>query len=100
MSRLPVARWTRESRVLGPKGGAKPRRAMGFAAGQSGVPLTHQGISTVSGGISDSNPASEVSFRLPRAELSSTEENLPEEFSTTSGSTAATVHEAPSVENT
>uniref|UniRef100_A0A3P9B7P3 Si:dkey-221l4.10 n=1 Tax=Maylandia zebra TaxID=106582 RepID=A0A3P9B7P3_9CICH len=60
----------------------------------------NMGISSVSGSITNSNPASESSFRLPRAELTSAEGNQVEQFSTNSGSTVVTIHENPSIENT
>ncbi|XP_068195234.1 noncompact myelin-associated protein [Antennarius striatus] len=91
---------TRVSRVLGAIGGSKPRHKMGHSTGQSSMPLSPIGVSSVSGSLNNSNPVSENSFQLPRAELSSMEDNNIEQFSTNSGSTVATIHDAPSVDNT
>lgn len=64
------------------------------------MPLSNIGVASVSGSIANLNPTSENSFRLPRVELNSVEENHIEQFSTTSGSTAVTIHDVPSLENT
>ncbi|XP_068608210.1 noncompact myelin-associated protein [Brachionichthys hirsutus] len=91
---------TRVSRVLGASGGSKPRHKAGHSPGQSSIPLSPMPVSSVSGSVDNSNPLSENSFRLPRAELSSVEDNNVEQFSTNSGSTEATIHDAPSEGNT
>lgn len=70
------------------------------STGQGSVPLRTMGIASVSGSISNTTPTSQISFWLPRAELNSVEEGHMEQFSTTIGSTAVTIHEVPSVENT
>ncbi|KAM9340948.1 noncompact myelin-associated protein [Symphorus nematophorus] len=93
-------RRTHVSRVLGASGGSKPRQKMSQSTVQSSMPLSPVGVSSVSGSITNSNPASENGFRLPRAELNSVEENHIEQFSTNSGSTAVTIHDVPSLENT
>ncbi|XP_049917196.1 noncompact myelin-associated protein [Epinephelus moara] len=93
-------RRTHAARVLGASGGSKPRPKMSQSTVQSSMPLSTMGINSVSGSISNSNPASENGFQLPRAELTSSEANLIEQSSTTSDSTAITIHSAPSVENT
>lgn len=96
----PVARRTHVSRVLGASGGSKPRQKMTQTTGQRSVPLSTMGVASVSGGLNNYNLTSGTSFRLPRAELSSVEENHIEQFSTTSGSIAVTIHDIRSVENT
>lgn len=93
-------RRTHASRVLGARGGSKPRPKLSQSTVQSNMPLSTIGISSVSGSITNSNPASESGFQLPRAELSSVEENHIEQFSTTSGSTVVTIHDNPSLGNT
>ncbi|XP_063356248.1 noncompact myelin-associated protein [Pelmatolapia mariae] len=93
-------RRTRESRLLGTSRSSKPRPKMSQSTVQGNLPLTPVGISSVSGSITNSNPPSESSFRLPRAELTSAEGNQVEQFSTNSGSTVVTIHENPSIENT
>ncbi|XP_032356616.1 noncompact myelin-associated protein [Etheostoma spectabile] len=90
-------RRTHVSRVLGASGGSKPRPKMSQS---SNIPLSTMGINSVSGSISNSNPASENGFQLPRVELTSVEGNHIEESSTISDSTAITIHESPSVTNT
>ncbi|KAM6912702.1 noncompact myelin-associated protein [Xenentodon cancila] len=90
-------RRTHASRLLGPRGGSKPRPKMSQSTAQSNMPLNAVGVSSVSGSITNSNPASENSFRLPRAELHSSEGHRLEQFSTTSGSTVVTLHEGPSL---
>lgn len=92
-------RHTRESRLLGHGRGSKPRPKMSQSTVQSNLPLTQVGISSVSGSITNSNPASEHSFQLTRAELNGVEENQIEQISTNSGSSAVTIHDSPS-ENT
>lgn len=89
-------RRTHASRVLGPNNGSKPRQQRT----QSSVPLNTMGITSVSSSIANLSPVSESSFRLPRVELNSVEENHTEQFSTTSGSTAVTMHDIPSMANT
>ncbi|XP_073339274.1 noncompact myelin-associated protein [Pagrus major] len=93
-------RRTHVSRVLGASGGSKPRQKMSQSTVQSNMPLSTVGVNSVSGSMANSNPASEDSFRLPMVELSSVEENHIEQFSTNSGSTAVTIHDVPSLENT
>ncbi|XP_071384218.1 noncompact myelin-associated protein [Centroberyx affinis] len=94
-------RRTHVSRVLGASGGSKARqKKMSSSTVQSGMPLSNLGVSSVSGSIAHSNTASENGFRLPRVELNSTDTNNIEQFSTTSGSTVVTVHDAPSLGNT
>ncbi|XP_061599546.1 noncompact myelin-associated protein [Cololabis saira] len=93
-------RRTHASRILGPRGGSKPRPKMSQYTAQSSMPLNALGVSSVSGSIINSNPASENSFRLPRAVLRGTEGNHLEQFSTTSESTVVTIHEGPSLGNT
>lgn len=87
------------SRVLGATG-SKPRQKMRPSLGQSNVPMNDLWIPSVSGAMGNSNPAFESTFHLPRAELSSVEENRLEQFSTNSGSTAVTIHDVPPLENT
>ncbi|XP_029973265.1 noncompact myelin-associated protein isoform X1 [Salarias fasciatus] len=77
-------RRTHASRVLGLRG-SKPRPKTSQSTSQSNVPLGPVGV--------DGLPP-------PGPELSSLEERRAERASTTSSSTAATVHEQPSVENT
>ncbi|XP_053290449.1 noncompact myelin-associated protein [Pleuronectes platessa] len=91
-------RWTHASRVLG--GSTKPRPKMSQSTVHSSIPLSTLGISSVSSSIANSNPASENIFHLPRAELTSVEENHIEQLSTTSSSTVVTIHESPSLGNT
>uniref|UniRef100_A0A3Q0R4R1 Si:dkey-221l4.10 n=1 Tax=Amphilophus citrinellus TaxID=61819 RepID=A0A3Q0R4R1_AMPCI len=86
--------------ILKTYNGSKPRPKMSQSTVQSNLPLTQMGISSVSGSITNSNPASEHSFQLTRAELNGVEENQIERISTNSGSTAVTIHDNPSVENT
>ncbi|XP_029982273.1 noncompact myelin-associated protein [Sphaeramia orbicularis] len=93
-------RRTHVSRVLGASGGSKPRPKTSQSTVQSNVPLSPIGISSVSGSVANSNPASENGFQLPRVELSSMEGNHIEQFSTTSGSTVVTIHDIPSLGNT
>ncbi|XP_040917487.1 noncompact myelin-associated protein [Toxotes jaculatrix] len=93
-------RRTHVSRVLGASGGSKPRPKMSQSTAQSSMPLGAMGVHSVSGSITNSNPASENSFQLPRVELSSVEGNHIEQFSTTSGSTEVTIHDTPSLGNT
>uniref|UniRef100_A0A3B5B9R6 Non-compact myelin associated protein n=1 Tax=Stegastes partitus TaxID=144197 RepID=A0A3B5B9R6_9TELE len=87
-------RRTHASRVLGARGGSKPRPKMSQSTVHSNMPLTPVGVSSVSGSMTNSNPASENGFQLPRAELSSVEGNHIEQFSTTSGSTVVTIHDS------
>ncbi|XP_041810169.1 noncompact myelin-associated protein [Chelmon rostratus] len=93
-------RRTHVSRVLGASGGSKPRQKMSQSTVQSSMPLSTMGVTSVSGSIGNSNPPPENGFRLPRVELNSVEENHIEQSSTTSGSTAVTIHDAPSLGNT
>nr|XP_046269799.1 noncompact myelin-associated protein isoform X2 [Scatophagus argus] len=93
-------RRTHVSRVLGASGGSKARQKTSQSTGQTNMPLSAMGVASVSGSIANSDPASENSFQLPRVELNSMEENRMERFSTTSGSTAVTIHDIPSMENT
>ncbi|TMS21078.1 noncompact myelin-associated protein [Larimichthys crocea] len=93
-------RWTHVSRVLGPTSGSKARKKMSQSTFQSNMPLSPMGVSSVSGSMANSNPALENGFRLPRVELNSVEENHIEQSSTNSGSTAVTIHDLPSLENT
>lgn len=92
-------RRTHVSRVLGTTG-SKPRQKMRPSVGQSNVPMNDLWVPSVSGGMGNSNPAFENTVQLPRAELSSVEENRLEQFSTNSGSTAVTIHDVPPLENT
>ncbi|XP_070777211.1 noncompact myelin-associated protein [Enoplosus armatus] len=87
-------RRTHVSRVLGASGGSKPRAKMSQSTIQSSMPLNTMGVSSVSGSVTNSNPTSD------RVELNSVEGNHIEQFSTTSGSTAITIHDAPSSGNT
>lgn len=70
------------------------------------MPLNTTGIASVSGSIpSPSHPALENSFRFPRVELNTVGENRTEQplapaFNTSSRSTAVTIHDIPSMENT
>lgn len=93
-------RRTHVSRVLGASGGSKPRQKMSQSTAQRNMPLSAMGVSSVSGSIANSNPASENGFQLPRVELNSEGEHHIEQFSTNSGSTAVTIHDIPSLENT
>ncbi|CAN9502060.1 unnamed protein product [Ophioblennius macclurei] len=88
-------RRTHASRVLGLRG-SKPRPK----TSQSTSHLTTMGVSSVSGSIRLAHPTPENGFRLPRAELSSVEDQHLEQASTNSSSTAVTIHEHPSLENT
>ncbi|XP_047467605.1 noncompact myelin-associated protein [Mugil cephalus] len=92
-------RRTHASRVLGATGGSKPRPKLSQSTIQTGLPLDTVPISSVSGSISYSNPASENNFQMPGMELSSVEGNHIEQFSTTSDSTVVTIHNAPSLGN-
>uniref|UniRef100_A0A3Q3A811 Si:dkey-221l4.10 n=1 Tax=Kryptolebias marmoratus TaxID=37003 RepID=A0A3Q3A811_KRYMA len=85
---------THASRLLG--GSSKPRAKLSQSTGQGSLPLNP--LSSVSGSITNSNPASET-----RLELSSAEGNHIEQFSTTSdysGSTVVTIHDTPLSGNT
>ncbi|GLD67783.1 noncompact myelin-associated protein [Lates japonicus] len=93
-------RRTHASRVLGASGGSKPRPKMSQSTVQSNVPLSTMGVNSVSGSVTNSNPASENGFQLTRVELNSAEGNHIEHFSTTSGSTVVTIHDTPSIGNT
>ncbi|XP_017268673.1 noncompact myelin-associated protein [Kryptolebias marmoratus] len=87
-------RRTHASRLLG--GSSKPRAKLSQSTGQGSLPLNP--LSSVSGSITNSNPASET-----RLELSSAEGNHIEQFSTTSdysGSTVVTIHDTPLSGNT
>uniref|UniRef100_A0A3P9HUG9 Noncompact myelin-associated protein n=3 Tax=Oryzias latipes TaxID=8090 RepID=A0A3P9HUG9_ORYLA len=91
---------THTSRILGVRSGTKPRPKLSQSTAQSTMPLSPLGVSSISGSITNSNPGSESSFRLPRVELPSMEENRMEQFSTTSDSTVVTIHEPTSPANT
>ncbi|KAM9842850.1 noncompact myelin-associated protein [Aulostomus maculatus] len=93
-------RRTHASRVLGTSGGSKPRPKMSESTVQSSVPLSPMGVSSVSGGIMNSTPASENTLQHTGVELNSAEGNHIEQFSTTSESTVVTIHDAPSWGNT
>ncbi|KAM7375973.1 hypothetical protein PAMP_005727 [Pampus punctatissimus] len=93
-------RRTHVSRVLGARGGSKPRPKMSHSTAQSNMPLSTIGVGSVSGNIADPYPALENGFHLPRVELNSVEGNQIEQFSTTSGSTVVTIHDTPSLGNT
>ncbi|XP_020569241.1 noncompact myelin-associated protein [Oryzias latipes] len=93
-------RRTHTSRILGVRSGTKPRPKLSQSTAQSTMPLSPLGVSSISGSITNSNPGSESSFRLPRVELPSMEENRMEQFSTTSDSTVVTIHEPTSPANT
>ncbi|KAM3595398.1 uncharacterized protein V6R79_022866 [Siganus canaliculatus] len=86
-------RRTHVSRVLGPS--SKPRQKMSQYTVP--MPMSTVGVNSVSGSISNSNVPSESSFQVG---LNSMEENRIEQFSTNSGSTAVTIHDLPSLENT
>ncbi|XP_043998011.1 noncompact myelin-associated protein [Gambusia affinis] len=91
-------RRTHESRLLGGRAGSKPRPTTSQSTVNGSVPLYSMGVSSVSGSITNSNPASEDGFQLPRADG-----NHSEQFSTTSDyseSTVVTVHDTPSPLNT
>lgn len=79
---------------------SKPRPKVSLSTSQSNVPLNTVGVTSVSGSIPLASLATENSFRMPRAELSSLEEQHMEQASTNSGSTAVTIHDHPSLENT
>ncbi|XP_078133685.1 noncompact myelin-associated protein [Sander vitreus] len=93
-------RRTHVSRVLGASGGSKPRPKMSQSTVPSSMPLSTMGVNSVSGSISNLNPASENGFQLPRMELISVEGNHIEQCSTISESTAITIHNSPSMRNT
>ncbi|XP_060918628.1 noncompact myelin-associated protein [Labrus mixtus] len=93
-------RRTHVSRVLGTSGASKPRQKLSQSTMQSSIPLSPLGVHSVSGSIPNLTPASENGFQLPRVELSSLEQNHIEQSSTNSGSTAVTIHEAPTLDNT
>ncbi|XP_034531722.1 noncompact myelin-associated protein [Notolabrus celidotus] len=93
-------RRTHVSRVLGASSGSKPRQKLSQSTLQSSIPMSPIGVNSVTGSIPSSSPVPDNGFRLPRAELSSLEENHIEQNSTNSGSTAVTIHETPSLENT
>lgn len=94
------ARRTHASRVLGVSSGSKPRPRASQSTVQSNMPLSTMGVNSVSGSITNSTPASENGFQLPRIELNSVEGNNIEQFSTTSGSSVVTIRDTPSSENT
>ncbi|XP_075963836.1 noncompact myelin-associated protein [Anarhichas minor] len=93
-------RRTHESRVLGARGGSKPRPKMSQSTVNTSVPLNPIGISSVSSSIFSSNPVSESDLQLPRGELNSVEGNHTEQLSTISESTTITINESPSIGNT
>ncbi|KAJ3613433.1 hypothetical protein NHX12_019682 [Muraenolepis orangiensis] len=72
---------------------------------QSGVPMAHLGISSVSGSVAGpqfplrrrSGSPSENGFHLPRAELSDTQRNNDNASDRGGGSTVVTVHDALSL---
>ncbi|KAM4625572.1 noncompact myelin-associated protein isoform 1-T2 [Polymixia lowei] len=90
-------RHTHVSRVLGTNGGSKSRQKMSSSTVQSNMPMSNLGVNSVSGSIPHSNSVLENGFRLPRVELNGTERHNAEQFSTTSGSTTVTIHDAPSL---
>ncbi|XP_026166032.1 noncompact myelin-associated protein [Mastacembelus armatus] len=92
-------RRTHASRVLGASQGSKPRPKMSQSTVQSSIPLSTIGATSVSESITNSNPASENGFQLPRTEFNSTEANHIEQ-SGTSESTVATIHNTSSLGNT
>ncbi|XP_061751943.1 noncompact myelin-associated protein [Nerophis ophidion] len=83
---------THTSRLLGSSGGSKPHKKPSQSTTPI-IPMDTIGVSSVSGSLLDSNPSSETSFHLPRAELSSAEANHIEQYSTNSGSTVVTIHD-------
>uniref|UniRef100_A0A3B3BW85 Si:dkey-221l4.10 n=1 Tax=Oryzias melastigma TaxID=30732 RepID=A0A3B3BW85_ORYME len=91
---------TQASRLLGVRSGSKPRPKVSQSTAQSSLPLNTFGVNSISGSITHSNPGSESSFRLPRVELPSVEENRMEQFSTNSDSTMVTIHEPTPSGNT
>ncbi|KAF6721807.1 hypothetical protein FQA47_016340 [Oryzias melastigma] len=93
-------RRTQASRLLGVRSGSKPRPKVSQSTAQSSLPLNTFGVNSISGSITHSNPGSESSFRLPRVELPSVEENRMEQFSTNSDSTMVTIHEPTPSGNT
>ncbi|XP_062296847.1 noncompact myelin-associated protein [Scomber scombrus] len=93
-------RRTHVSRVLGVNRGSKPRPKLSQSTVQSNMPLSTMGVSSVSGIMTISNPASQNGFQFPRVELNSMEGNQIEQFSTTSESTVVTMHDHPSLGNT
>ncbi|CAL8285112.1 unnamed protein product [Lota lota] len=98
-------RHTHVSRMLGPSGTSKSRQKLSTASTavtqQSNTAMRNQEISSVSGSIHPHyGSMSENGFRLPRAELSDTQRNDIEMFSTNSGSTVVTMHDPVSLENT
>ncbi|KAM6916849.1 noncompact myelin-associated protein [Lycodopsis pacificus] len=91
-------RRTHESRVLGARGGSKPRPKMSQSTVNTSIPLTTMGISSVSSSIFSSNPESDL--QLTRGELNSAEGNHSEQLRTISESTTITINESPSIGNT
>ncbi|XP_063040061.1 noncompact myelin-associated protein [Engraulis encrasicolus] len=92
-------RRTHASRMLAGVGGSKPRKKS--SATTQNMRMSTLAPSSVSGSfIQPSMPSpSENGFRLPRVDLANIDTNSAE-YSTTSGSTVVTVHDAPSIENT
>ncbi|XP_041828761.1 noncompact myelin-associated protein [Melanotaenia boesemani] len=88
-------RRTHASRVLGARGGSKPRPKMSQSTAQGNMPLNTMRVSSVSGSIISPTPASESGFQQ-----SSVEGNHIEQFSTTSDSSVITIHDAHSFGNT
>ncbi|KAK2825956.1 hypothetical protein Q5P01_020170 [Channa striata] len=88
-------RRTHASRVLGGSNSSKPRPKVSQSTVQTSMPLTTLGVNSVSGSVSNSTPASGPSVQLP-----SEEGNHTDQFSTTYGSTVATVHDTPLMGNT
>ncbi|KAK9533782.1 hypothetical protein VZT92_008879 [Zoarces viviparus] len=88
-------RRTHESRVLGARGGSKPRPKVSQSTVNTSIPLTTIGISSVSSSIFRSNPVSESDLQLTRGEL-----NHSEQLSAISESTMIATNESPSIGNT
>ncbi|KAM9708006.1 noncompact myelin-associated protein isoform 1-T2 [Menidia menidia] len=83
-------RRTYASRVLGARNASKPRPKLSQSTTQSNLPLNDVRVSSVSGSLINSSPASEIAFQLPREEQSSVDRV--EQFSTNSESTVVTIH--------
>ncbi|KAL2098460.1 hypothetical protein ACEWY4_004940 [Coilia grayii] len=90
-------RRTHASRMLAGVGGSKPRKKS--SATTQNMRMSHLAPSSVSGSFAQSSVPSENGFRLPRVDMANIDTNSAE-YSTTSGSTVVTVHDAPSIENT
>ncbi|XP_042562390.1 noncompact myelin-associated protein [Clupea harengus] len=92
-------RRTHASRLLAGVGGSKPHKKSSSTT-QVNMRMSHLAPSSVSGSFVLSSIPSENGFRLPRVDLANVDHNSLEQYSTASGSTVVSVHDAPSMENT